>query len=312
MTEKKPQPGEWWEYRENYDCRVFMIGQDHLGRMIAINQYLEFEVFDEQGDMAIQWWRHIPECDSFDWKPPVEEFPQYWTTVDTLNDPAAFVRRDCLKRMTIFYKDGTNEQFEWHSVEQRCRLTEAEAMALLPKPTESPDDWVTQDIVSVRPSLDEVGYSGWDDDDRWVPATGNWSDYSSNRHGMQTAIGTLRVRCRRKDLPKRGLMEEVIPGPAIAYDSVGRSEALREGDLLLDGNMAFKVPSALFGKTPDTAILPGGMVTHFLRPKKNPEPKPATIDPVVLEVLAHMRDQVAAMSKRVESLERNLAFRGPL
>lgn len=193
----------------------------------------------------------------------------------------------------------------------------------VPPPESFPQWWTAGDTIHesdvvyvLRTSPDELYAVRQDGSLKPMPGI-DWSELCWKGAARlpltkQQAEAMLVIQKKPEDLPKRQFLEEVIPGPAIACDSVGRSEALREGDLMLDGNKAFKVPPGVFGKTPDTVMLPGGMVTHFIRPKKDPERKPATIDPALLEVLAHMRDQVAALCKRVESLERNLAFRGPL
>lgn len=95
-----------------------------------------------------------------------------------------------------------------------------------PQPVESPDDWVTQDVVPVRPDVDE-----W----RWVDVKDGTSiadergDWKSRRQIIRTmwhgfVDGTrfrLEVRCRRRDYPHRPV-EVHTGGPYVARSEYER------------------------------------------------------------------------------------------
>lgn len=87
---------------------------------------------------------------------------------------------------------------------------EAEALALLdkpPEPSESLDDWVTQDRVPVRPSDERR----WVNPDGSVDVKNDWKTaketgtsvwYPYLRHNDKNETGNrLELRCRRRDLP---------------------------------------------------------------------------------------------------------------
>jgi hypothetical protein len=295
-----PEYGQWRDY---YGVIVYVVGRTRDGKgWVVEHSSGNVSVYQD-----VEYWTLLPNCTGFDWQPPEPEtFPQYWTTVDGPREPAAFVRRDSTVNMTIFYKNGSqSSQFDWHSGEDRKRLTESEAMALLQKPVESPDDWVTQDRVPFREGIDQR---------RWIDKHGNvvnrfnWtndvcSSLSGCSHGyISSHQQRLEIRCRRKDLP---LLTEVLPQSIQSYTTVNDSDTLQKGDLLVDGGLCFEVPPAYFGQIARDTRITGHKDVFFLRDKFPDPPKPEPVDPMlVLETLANMRDQLAGVCKRLEKLER--------
>jgi hypothetical protein len=86
-------------------------------------------------------------------------------------------------------------------------VTEAEALARVKhaKPVESPDDWVTQDRVPVRPVFDECRWSSWVNNDVWIRNNDNtytWMHGRTEKLDGGKPDAVLSVRCRRKDLPE--------------------------------------------------------------------------------------------------------------
>jgi hypothetical protein len=81
-------------------------------------------------------------------------------------------------------------------------------------PVESPDDWVTQDRVPVRPVFDECRWSSWGDNDVWIRNNDNTYTWMHGRTekldgGNQDAV--LSVRCLRKDLPAKQPAAKRVP-----------------------------------------------------------------------------------------------------
>lgn len=123
MTEKKPQAGEWWEH-DGY--RVYVVGHRRDGVVIteAIGGFIGC-IENELG------WKHLPECDSFEWQ--------------------------------------------------------------------SPDDWVTQDMVPPRDGIDWY----FIENIHLVYVPKKSFDSIMLKHGdIVGDIGMLHVRCRRRDLPQ--------------------------------------------------------------------------------------------------------------
>lgn len=72
-------------------------------------------------------------------------------------------------------------------------------------PTESPDDWVTQDQVPARRGdLYRVVNGGWTPSEEiWRECVaGSYPLVYGYSHGKKINGGTLELRCRRRDLPK--------------------------------------------------------------------------------------------------------------
>jgi hypothetical protein len=97
-------------------------------------------------------------------------------------------------------------------------LTEAEAMALLNKPAEDPEEWVTQDRVPARVGIDYQRWSDWMDDEAIEVRSGFTSVGMMHGDTKQDEI-RLELRCRRKDLPP------IQPQPA-PIAAVSREERL--------------------------------------------------------------------------------------
>lgn len=69
------------------------------------------------------------------------------------------------------------------------------------EPAESPDDWVTQDVVVRRVGVDECRWISIELNQElpWVPTCSK--DLAGLKHGSVNHPWRLEVRCRRKDLP---------------------------------------------------------------------------------------------------------------
>jgi hypothetical protein len=101
-------------------------------------------------------------------------------------------------------------------------------------------------------------------------------------------------------------LTEVLPGLIESYTTVEDTAPLQDGDLLVDGGLCYAVPSQYFGQSARDVKIPGYEYVFFLRDKFIASPKAEPVEPaLVLETLAHMRDQFAALCKRVERLERS-------
>ena len=204
MSEKKqPEVGEWWkDLNDDVIVSVKAAARQHS------------VCFDRNDGKLCLWsidtflldFEHLPDCTGWDWQPEV--FPQ-WR--ESKNGHIAFVRIES-DSFTPVKIDGTecarasrNEYpSSWQGIFNRPRLTREQAEALVQKPApvepvESPDDWVTQDRVPPRHSIDQVQWSNWHRS-KWVDAVGKWE---GEQHGFidKDDESTLRVRCRRKDLP---------------------------------------------------------------------------------------------------------------
>jgi len=92
MTEQKPpEHGEWWLYNANPECRVFILGANCSGHMVAVDRNDRYEVFNGVGNMALEFWHHEPLCTGFDWKPPAPIDPgEGWELL-----PVGTVLQDC-------------------------------------------------------------------------------------------------------------------------------------------------------------------------------------------------------------------------
>ena len=193
---KKPMAGEWWEIESGF--RVRIIGRNLDGIFLCEEMGGKVNRFDIKN----AHWKHLPDCDSFDWKPEV--FPQYWTTLDRESkrpDSVAFLIRKNKFDWNLVQKDGVHginlgETSKWDSY-LREQLTKEQAEALL-LPKESPDDWVVQDRLPARAEIDRghFGSKGRSPEDMW----GFVSDSIGvgEMHGHQGMV----VYCRRKDLPE--------------------------------------------------------------------------------------------------------------
>jgi hypothetical protein len=196
---KKPMAGEWWEIASGF--RVRIIGRKLDGIFLCEEMGGKVNRFDIKN----AHWNHLPDCDSFEWKPEV--FPQYWTTLNReskLPESAAFVIRTNKINWNIVWKNGDNgiamgAVSKW-SPSGRTQITKEQAEALL-LPKESPDDWVVQDRVPARAGIDErrfttvsTGYM-----EGWNEVKDSWS--AGLMHGSERGGQAVEVRCRRKDLP---------------------------------------------------------------------------------------------------------------
>jgi len=97
------------------------------------------------------------------------------------------------------------------------------AFELVPQPVESPDDWVTQDVVRARPGIDERAYR-YDT----TPEEGlQWDGAESMKwdpmpmHGERGNGVTVHLRCRRRDYPQKPA-EVHSGGPYVARSEYER------------------------------------------------------------------------------------------
>jgi hypothetical protein len=193
---KKPMAGEWWEIESGF--RVRIIGRKLDGIFLCEEMGGKVNRFDIKN----AHWKHLPDCDSFDWKPEV--FPQYWTTLDrepNLPTATAFVIRTNKIDWNLVWKNGDHgitmgAVSKW-SPSGRTQITKEQAEALL-LPKESPNDWVVQDRVPARARIDRGHFGGSfkSPEDMW-----GFIDDSMGT-GEMHGTNDLVVYCRRKDLPE--------------------------------------------------------------------------------------------------------------
>jgi hypothetical protein len=199
---KKPIAGEWWEIGSGFRVRV--IGRKLDGIFLCEEMSGKVDRFDIKN----AHWTHLPDCDSFDWKPEV--FPQYWTTLDRQsNSPmaTAFIIRTSKHEWNLVRKDGVHGTFmgevsNW-SPSGRTQLTKEQAEALL-LPKESPEDWVVQDLLPARIGIDQFRYptSGQIRIRDWNDVTPGDRFSSKDFHGKVNSGNALELRCRRKDMER--------------------------------------------------------------------------------------------------------------
>jgi hypothetical protein len=194
---KKPMAGEWWEYDDvdGSKFRLFVVGalRGVVNNFICENSSGEIDKYH----LEPMRWKHLPDCDSFDWKSEV--FPQYWSCTEEVC--AAFNRVDSPEKTVCVMKDGRERPWQFLWAERGDygykRLMKEQAEALL-LPKESPEDWVVQDRVPARAGIDRghFGNTGRSPEDMW----GFVSDSVGigEMHGYQGMV----VYCRRKDLPE--------------------------------------------------------------------------------------------------------------
>lgn len=127
-----------------------------------------------------------------------------------------------------------------------------------PHPAESPDDWVTQDVVRARPEIDQRAYQ-YDTD----PEAGLQWDMAGQMkwdpmpmHGERGNGLTVHLRCRRRDYPQKPA-EVHTGGPYVARSEYERvcverdalledvKELHREGAVAAADNRARKISEEL-------------------------------------------------------------------
>lgn len=166
---KKPQAGEWWEYKDNTKCRRYIIGNNHKGHPVGVSECGEYEVFDEQGNMRVEFWKHLPGCDSFEWQPP--KWPRY--VVKDYWENTAYLRFDAENEYVAIAINGSDitrtgwiASFSFTSMKDN-EVTEAEALARVKPPVpEIPGDGYR--LVEIGETIHEG--DEWMNDDSWVSA----------------------------------------------------------------------------------------------------------------------------------------------
>ncbi len=208
MSEKKkPEAGEYWEKQ---GVRMLVIGTKKNGMTVGEHECGSIDLFHCQ-----HGWEHLPDCTGWDWEPEV--FPQWYISNQRAWAHTAFVVRtspstyDCVDHCGKLshtemgwtaFNAGLVRDGKWKQVTQE----EAKSLLRNATTTESPDDWVTQDRVPVRP-WDEFRWTGDRFTNDWLLG-GNYS-VSNYRHGDKNMAGSIiEVRCRRKNLSP-------LPEPAI-------------------------------------------------------------------------------------------------
>lgn len=202
MSDKTPQPSEWWE-KEN--VRVQVVGSKRNGVIVGEHECGSICMFVSYHD-----WQHLPDCTGFDWQP--ETFPQWYVKDDRkpFADCDHIVRTSKTEMCGINACDGTETgtakwgeyQADLVAAGQWIQITKEEAESRIekPQPVESPDDWVVQDRVPRRIGIDQF---------RWIFSSGEseWRDeryyeHAVYTHGEVDSSGhRFELRCRRKDLP---------------------------------------------------------------------------------------------------------------
>ena len=212
MSDKKPQPGEWWQGdTTQLSKRAFICGHDRDGCVIwqtSQNSGLKRTTLS----VFLESHKHLPDCDSFEWQP--ETFPQCIVPDTGLlfgGMDHYYIRRTSATQYE--YVHATHVELShchWGASESKAidlgvwqvvTQLEAESRVSRAKPVESPDDWVTQDRVPAREAIDQRRFL--------YPCgmIGEWQAVGKYSKGMMhksLAEGdTVEVRCRRRDVPVR-------------------------------------------------------------------------------------------------------------
>lgn len=198
MSEKKPQPGEFWDMKST---RLLIVGTKRNGAVVA-----EYECGTIGQFRVDHHWQHLSDCDSFDWQP--ETFPQWYVCGNSIGwGITAYVVRDSpntyfcvetngneVRNSEYVFEQGLVNSGHWKKVTQ----AEAESRVKKPDPVESPDDWVEFDgwlVAFPRHKIDELKHAT---ESSFEPAIQAW-------HGKpqqwQASIVNYKIRCRRRDLP---------------------------------------------------------------------------------------------------------------
>ena len=207
---KEPKAGEWWVDRDEDDYIVLVVGFDHSEDPVTEDKWDDLDAYE----MAtfLKKFKYEPDCDGFDWvKPEPEVFPQYLIHPRGFFGDTAYLLRTSKDCYECIGKDGKSQSVNtWVGCDTYVReghwlqVTQAEAEALLDKPVpiESPDDWVTQDVVVPRNNIDEWAWvieGKIPRESQWERGNGN---FKYTKHGDKLFNEILHVRCRRKDFPK--------------------------------------------------------------------------------------------------------------
>lgn len=125
MTEQKqPQAGEWWQKE---DTRLCIVGTKKNGVTVGEMQSGALIPF-----MAIHDWQHLPDCDSFDWRPEV--WPKWYVPRD--RSLSAFVKKTSSVKADFTSQIGTIPNVPIHVDDHHwIEVTESEALARV-KPVE--------------------------------------------------------------------------------------------------------------------------------------------------------------------------------
>ena len=151
---KKPVAGEWWEIESGFRVRV--IGRKLDGIFLCEEMGGKVNRFDIKN----AHWKHLPDCDSFDWKPEV--FPQYVVPKSGLfggigdgycirrTSPTDYEYVHANRIEPSSSKWGTTESFDMKSGSWKY-VTREEAEALLTPLEVFPQYWTTLDRDSTLP-----------------------------------------------------------------------------------------------------------------------------------------------------------------
>jgi len=244
---KKPEAGEWMQSGAER-ARVVGFRLDGWAVLELKNGFICAVKSLEEYDV-------LPYCTGWDWQPEV--FPQWYVRPQGFGGGTAFLLRSIPSHYDCIDKHGVRQcTTEWGGDEERYvragawkKVEKEQAEALL-APVESPDDWVTQDVVVRRHGVDQC---------RWVSsvATTPWRDVREDdiancKHGYADHVSTLEVRCRRKDLPKIEPKTKRVPVRLYWYDGniVGRYDHSQPTDesfneIKSDGNGGWYVEALL-------------------------------------------------------------------
>ena len=141
--------GQWWTDKGSVAerHRILVRGLTRTGMVIV--EWSDGKVSTLDLDYFLKFKEHLPECTSFDWVPEV--YPQYRETFQP--EEFAFVRLNDKNTFTYVKKDGSelpkdNMGCAWNHINDRPKITEAEALARIVKPepkVEYPIYWTTTD-----------------------------------------------------------------------------------------------------------------------------------------------------------------------
>lgn len=134
----KPQVGEWWE--QNDGTRYLCLANNALGETVWQTESGGFNI--QLDDYCWKHWTHLPDCDSWDWKP--ETWPKFYIDVEAERNwnNLAYVKHNSDEDFDFEYHNGINYRESWRTEQmlvfiasgQWIEVTEGEALARIKPP----------------------------------------------------------------------------------------------------------------------------------------------------------------------------------